>query len=74
MPASTENIESYDVVILGGGPAGAATALSLRSHAPDLSVALIEQTNYHATRIGETLPPAVRPLLETIGVWQAFLN
>ena len=73
MPASTENIESYDVVILGGGPAGAATALSLRSHAPDLSVALIEQTNYHATRIGETLPPAVRPLLERIGVWQAFL-
>jgi len=57
MPASTENIESYDVVILGGGPAGAATALSLRSHAPDLSVALIEQTNYHAMRIGETLPP-----------------
>ena len=73
MPASTENIESYDVVILGGGPAGAATALSLRSHTPDLSVALIEQTNYHATRIGETLPPAVRPLLERIGVWQAFL-
>jgi 2-polyprenyl-6-methoxyphenol hydroxylase-like FAD-dependent oxidoreductase len=73
MPASTENIESYDVVILGGGPAGAATALSLRSHAPDLSVALIEQTNYHAMRIGETLPPAVRPLLERIGVWQSFL-
>ena len=61
------------MVILGGGPAGAATALSLRSHAPDLSVALIEQTNYHAMRIGETLPPGVQPLLERIGVWQAFL-
>jgi len=73
MPERTENIESYDVVILGGGPSGAATALSLRSHAPGLSVALIEQTNYHAMRIGETLPPAVRPLLERIEVWQAFL-
>lgn len=73
MSASTENIESYDVIILGGGPAGAATALSLRSHAPDLSVALIEQTNYGAMRIGETLSPAVQPLLERIGVWQAFL-
>jgi hypothetical protein len=62
----------HDVIIVGGDPAGAATALSLRSHAPDLSVALIEQTNYHAMRIGETLPPLVQPLLERIGVWQAF--
>jgi hypothetical protein len=62
----------HDVIIVGGDPAGAATALSLRSHAPDLSVAMIEQTNYHAMRIGETLPPLVQPLLERIGVWQAF--
>lgn len=65
---------SFDVVIVGGGPAGAATALTLRSHAPELSVALIEQTNYDVLRVGETLPPAVRPLLERIGVWQAFLD
>lgn len=64
---------TFDVAIVGGGPAGAATAVSLRSHAPDLSVALIEQTNYRAMRIGETLPPAVQPLLERIGVWQTFL-
>jgi flavin-dependent dehydrogenase len=64
----------YDVVILGGGPAGAATALSLRKHDPSLSLALIEQSNYSKIRIGETLPPIVQPLLEQLGVWNSFLD
>ncbi len=66
--------KSYDVVILGGGPAGTATALALRAHAPNLSLALIEQTNYDKLRVGETLPPAAQSLLERIGVWQKFLD
>jgi flavin-dependent dehydrogenase len=64
----------YDVVVLGGGPAGTATALSLRQHAPSLSLALIEQSTYDKIRIGETLPPIVQPLLEQLGVWNVFLN
>lgn len=64
----------YDVVVLGGGPAGTATALSLRQHAPSLSLALIEQSTYNKIRIGETLPPIVQPLLEQLGVWNVFLN
>ncbi len=62
------------MAILGGGPAGTATALSLRQHAPSLSLALIEQSTYDSIRIGETLPPIVQPLLEQLGVWNAFLN
>lgn len=62
------------MVILGGGPAGAATALSLRQHAPSLSLALIERSNYNEIRIGESLPPTVQPLLEQLGAWHAFLN
>jgi flavin-dependent dehydrogenase len=64
----------YDVAILGGGPAGAAAALSLRRHAPALSVALVEQSGYDAPRVGETLPPTVQNVLEQLGVWEAFVG
>ena len=35
----------YDVAIAGGGPGGCATALSLRAHAPSLSVAIVKVIN-----------------------------
>lgn len=56
----------------GGGPGGCAVALGLRRHAPHLSVALIESSRYEGERVGETLPPHVRPVLEQIGVHEAF--
>jgi flavin-dependent dehydrogenase len=61
-----------DVAIVGGGPAGSAAGLSLRSHAPGLSIVQIEASAYGAPRIGETLPPQSRRLLEHLGVWEAF--
>ena len=64
----------YDVVILGGGPAGAAAALSLRGLAPSLSVALVEQSGYDTPRVGETLPPTVQSVLEQLGVWGKFVG
>lgn len=64
----------HDVVILGGGPAGTASALSLRRHAPSLSVALVEQSSYDAPRVGETLPPTVQTVLEQLGVWETFVS
>ena len=61
-----------DVAILGGGPAGAATALALRQHAPELSVLLVERSDETKRRIGETLPPGVEPVLEQLGIWDKF--
>src|SRR3977135_1405315 len=63
---------TFDVSIVGGVPGGAATALSLRAHAPSLSVVVIEASHYEVPRIGETLPPPVRPILEDLLLWQAF--
>ena len=62
----------FDVAIAGGGPGGSATALSLRAHAPSLSVILIEASDFNACRIGETLPPPVRTILEHLQVWKDF--
>jgi flavin-dependent dehydrogenase len=61
-----------DVAIIGGGPGGSATAISLLAHAPSLSVTLIESSQYDIARIGETLPPPARSLLESLNVWEAF--
>ena len=65
---------SYDVVILGGGPAGAATALALKKLDSALRIALIERSDYSGIRIGETLPPPARTLLTELGVWEVFLE
>lgn len=64
----------HDVIILGGGPAGTATALALRKQDPALSVAIVESSAYDRTRVGETLPPGIRPLLEQLDLWPAFLR
>jgi len=61
-----------DVAVVGGGPGGCACALALRAHAPGLSVALVEATDYGAPRIGETLPPPAAAALRHLGVWEAF--
>ena len=63
---------SFDVAIAGGGPGGSATAISLLDHAPSLSVALIEASGYESYRVGETLPPPARALLEHLRVWESF--
>lgn len=62
----------FDVAILGGGPAGAAAALSLMQVDAGLRVLLVEATAYDAPRIGETLPPGGQALLEGLGCWQRF--
>jgi len=57
--------------VLGGGPAGASTALALIQRG--FSVAVIEKSAYDEPRVGETLQPRIRPLLVTLGVWEQFL-
>jgi len=60
--------ESFDVTVIGGGPAGCATALSLRLSFPEFSVLLLEAGDYSAHRAGEILPPAANSLLRHLDV------
>lgn len=61
-----------DVAIVGGGVAGCAAAIALARMG--YSVVVFERTGYEQSRIGETLPPRARVLLEQLGVWQEFVG
>jgi flavin-dependent dehydrogenase len=62
----------YDVVILGGGPAGTATALSLMRLRSSLRVLVIEASRYDQWRVGETLSPGCQTILQGLGCWDRF--
>lgn len=64
--------ERADVVVLGGGTAGAATAMALAR--AGTTVVLLERTDGQRVRPGEMLPPSARPLLTALGVWERFLD
>ncbi len=59
------------MLITGGGPAGCTAACALAS--AGMKVGLFERSP-GGLRIGETLPPAIRPLLQRIGAWDRFLG
>ncbi|MEO7271955.1 MAG: FAD-dependent monooxygenase [Vicinamibacterales bacterium] len=68
-------METVDVAIIGGGPAGASLAIALADGGRSgRSVAVIERSGYDVARIGETLPPEARVPLAQLGVWDRFLD
>lgn len=60
-----------DVAIIGGGPAGTAAGLTLAKRT-DISVAVVEQGNYRQPKVGESLSPGVRGLLQYLDLWERF--
>lgn len=59
------------VAIVGGGPAGCATALRLRQLGVE-DVLLIEAGQYQRERVGESVPPDFRRVLATLGLLESF--
>lgn len=55
-----------DALVLGGGPAGAAASLALRQKG--FRTALVEPHPQKSFRVGETIPPAFKDLLQKLDV------
>ncbi|HET7286959.1 MAG TPA: tryptophan 7-halogenase, partial [Pyrinomonadaceae bacterium] len=63
-------MREVDVVIVGAGPAGAATAINL---APFQRVVLVERRADVVVRVGESLVPAARRLFADMGLLERFV-
>lgn len=61
------NTFETDVLIIGGGPAGSSTALSLLKYS-NLKVTIIEQNDLNAIRVGEQVTASLFDLLEYMGI------
>lgn len=64
-------LTDYDVVIIGGGPAGCAAAIRLKQ-LTDYRILLLERDAGRQQHVGESIPPDTRKLLQLLGVWDAF--
>ncbi|GAB1541176.1 geranylgeranyl reductase family protein [Scytonema sp. NUACC21] len=71
MAIGPADVFSFDVVVVGSGPAGSAAAIWCAQRG--LRVALIEAKPFPRSRPGETLHPGIEPLLVQLGVVEPVL-
>lgn len=57
----------FDLLVIGGGPAGSAAAATARQQG--LRTLVVEKSAFPRFRIGESLLPAGNRILQAIGVW-----
>jgi flavin-dependent dehydrogenase len=67
---------TFDVLIVGAGVAGCATAIALKNLNPNLQIAIIEREalGLKKQHVGETLPPHASQQLQQLGIWDTFLS
>lgn len=68
MPPNTQEQPEWDVVIIGGGPAGSTAATTLAT--AGRKVLVLEKSKFPRFHIGESLLPYNRALFDELGVWE----
>ena len=61
----------YDVVIVGGGPAGSTVGALVKKYAPHLNVLILERESFPREHVGESLLPPCSGVLNELGCWDA---
>ncbi|AEF98780.1 NAD(P)/FAD-dependent oxidoreductase [Methylomonas methanica] len=70
MPESMQNGFDYDVVVVGGGPAGCTAATLLAQHGR--KTLLLERDKHPRFHIGESMLPFSEPVVQRLGIdWSA---
>lgn len=72
MVAPTQSTPDYDVVVIGGGPAGSSAATMLAK--AGRRVLVLEKARFPRFHIGESLLPYNRAVFEELGVWEKIEN
>jgi FADH2-dependent halogenase len=65
--SSPDMSNTWDVIIIGGGPAGSSAACTLRK--AGRKVLVLEKEKFPRFHIGESLLPYNRPIFDELGVW-----
>ncbi|WP_165777121.1 NAD(P)/FAD-dependent oxidoreductase [Paremcibacter congregatus] len=60
---------SYDVLIIGGGPAGSTAASLLKKYNPGLRVLVLERETFPREHVGESQLPPISKILDEMGCW-----
>jgi len=68
----TENQDNYDVVVIGGGPAGSTLATFLVKQG--YQVLILEREKFPRFHVGESLLPATQIIWEKLGLTKALEN
>ena len=63
------HMSHYDVVIVGGGPAGTTTGTLLKKYNPNLSVLILEKEKFPRDHVGESQLPQISDVLQEMGCW-----
>jgi len=60
----------FDVVIVGGGPAGSTAGCLLKKYMPNLSVLILEKALFPRDHVGESQLPMIGRVLQEMGCWE----